>query len=135
MTFHLRHDTESSGAMSFVVVDESGGEIEWVNRFPDVQRVSGKGTLTLRSYGYQMPHFIRWWSRQPGVDVHRLEASQFTESTWIDYVRAQLREQPKPSPENINMRSGMLRRLFRFFFNDDLPHSPYRLHRNYWRRS
>src|SRR5260370_32515294 len=86
MTFHLRHDTESSGAMSFLVVDETGREIEWATRFLDVQRVSGKGTLTLRSYGYQMLHFIRWWSRQPGVDVHRLEASQFTESTLLDYA-------------------------------------------------
>jgi len=135
MTFHLRHNQESSGAMPFQVMDETGREIEWANRFLDIQRVSGKEPLTLRSYGYQLLHFIRWWSRQPGVDVHRLEASQFTESTLIDYVRAQLEEQPKPSPENINMRSSMLRRLFRFFFHDDLPHSPFLIQRRYWRRS
>jgi site-specific recombinase XerD len=135
MTFHLKHAKESAGAMPFLIVDETGREVEWATRFLDVQRVSGKGSLTLRSYGYQLLHFIRWWSRQPGVDAHRLEASQFTESTLIDYVRAQLQEQPKPSPENINARSSMLRRLFRFFFQENMPHSPYLLHRDYWRQS
>src|SRR5258708_399958 len=136
MTFHLRHDQEVRGStLPFRVVDEAGGEIEWANRFLDVQRVRGMQTLTLRSYGYQLLHFIRWWAQQPGVDAHRLEAQQFTESTLIDYVRAQLEEQPKPSPENVNMRSSMLRRVFRFFFYDDLPHSPFLVQRHYWRRS
>jgi len=135
MTFHLRHNQECPGVLPFQVVDDSGREIEWATRFLEVQRVSGKGTLTLRSYGYQVLHFIRWWSQQPGVDVYRLEAAQFTESTLIDYVRAQLEEKPKPAPENINARSTMLRRVFRFFFDEDLPHSPYRLAGSCWRRS
>lgn len=133
MTFHLRHDSEAPG--SFRLVDGNGCPIEWANRFLDLQRVRGIEALTLRSYGYQLLHFIRWWSSQPGVDAHRLEAEQFTESTLIDYVRAQLDERPKPTPENVNMRSSMLRRVFRFFFQDDLPHSPCLLQRSYWRRS
>jgi len=65
----------------------------------------------------------------------RFQAEQFTESTLVDYVRDQLNEQPKPSPENINARSSMLRRLFRFYFQTDMPHSPYLVQRNWYRRS
>jgi site-specific recombinase XerD len=133
LTFQLQQDSQSPG--NFRLVDDSGSPIEWANRFLDMQRVRGLQTLTLRSYGYQLLHFIRWWSLQPGVDVHRLEAEQFTEATLVDYVRAQLDERPKPTPETVNMRSTMLRRMFRFFFREDLPHSPYLLHRQYWRRS
>jgi integrase len=50
-------------------------------------------------------------------------------------VRGQLAEQPRPGPENINCRSGMLRRLFRFYFHDEMPHGPYRLQRTWLRRS
>lgn len=44
-------------------------------------------------------------------------------------------EIPKPSPENINMRSSMLRRLYRFHFQQDMPHAPYLIQRNWYRRS
>lgn len=46
-----------------------------------------------------------------------------------------MNELPKPTNENVNNRSSMLRRLFRFFFQDEMPHSPYALKREYWRRS
>ncbi len=51
----------------------------------------------------------------------------FTESTLIDYVRAQREELPKLSPETIHSRSAMLRRLFRVHFQVDMPLGPYRL--------
>jgi integrase len=62
-------------------------------------------------------------------------AEQFTESTLVDYVRSQLDHIPKLSPEHINMRSMMLRRLFRFHFHQDMPHSPYLIQRTWYRRS
>src|ERR1022692_4875951 len=77
-------------------------------------------------------HFIRWWAKQPDVDVMRLDAQAFTESTLIEYVRAQREELPKLSPETINSRSAMLRRLFRFHFQVEMPHGPYRLQRVWW---
>src|SRR5438270_3757578 len=73
--------------------------------------------------------------RQPGVDVMRLKAEQFTESTLIDYVRDQLNRQPKPTPESVNSRASMLRRLFQFYFQEEMPHGPYRIQRTWWRRS
>jgi site-specific recombinase XerD len=119
----------------FRVVDEQECEVEWINRFLDMQCIRGIAPLTLRSYACILLHFVRWWSRQPGVDVTRFRADQFTESTLVDYVRDQLNEQPKPGPENVNQRSSMLRRLFRFYFDQEMPHGPYRMQRVWFRRS
>src|SRR5882757_4862835 len=84
----------------FRVVDEHERELDWINRFLDVQCLRGIAPLTLRSYAYTLLHFVRWWSRRPGADVTRFTADQFTESTLVDYVRDQLNEQPIPGPEN-----------------------------------
>ena len=62
----------------------------------------------------------------------RLAAGQFNEATLLDYVRSQRQERPAPSPETINGRSSMLRRLFRFHFDMDLPHAPCLVRRQWW---
>jgi integrase/recombinase XerD len=136
MIFHLIRRGEVPASDSpFRVVDEQGRELEWANRFLDRQCLRGIAPLSLRSYAYTLLHFVRWWSRQPGVEVTHFTAGQFSESTLVDYVRDQLQEQPKPGPENVNQRSAMLRRLFRFYFHDEMPHGPYRIQRRWWRRS
>jgi site-specific recombinase XerD len=116
-------------------MDETRRELPWINRFLDSQCVRGLAPLSLRSYANTLLHFARWWSTQPGVDLFDFRAECFTESTLIDYVRAQLDELPRPTPEYINARAGLLRRLFRFHFQQDIPHAPYSLRRNYYRRS
>jgi site-specific recombinase XerD len=136
MTFHTIYDANlPAGQSPFRVVDGQGHELEWIHRFLDAQCVRGLQPLSLRAYANTLLHFVRWWSRQPGVDVTRFTAEQFTESTLVDYVRDQLQEQPKPSPENVNNRSSMVRRLFRFYFHHEMPHAPYLLQRTWWRRS
>ena len=134
MTFHTIPGL-SAAHCPLRIVDEGGHELEWANRFLDAQCVRGLAPLSLRSYTYKVLHFVRWWSRQPGVDVMRFSAGQFTEATLVDYVRDQLNEQPRPAPENINNRSAMLRRLFRFHFHDEMPHAPYLMQRGWYRRS
>ena len=136
MTFRTIQRADLGASSSpFRVVDENHRELPWINRFLDALCVSGTAPLTLRSYANQLLHFVRWWSRQPGVNVVELALKQFTESTLIDYVRDQVNEIPKPSPENINMRSSMLRRLYRFHFQQDMPHAPYLIQRTWYRRS
>ena len=133
MTFRLqRRGDVAPSASPYRVVDETGRELEWANRFLDSQRVRGLRELSLRYYGNLSLHFIRWWAGQPGVDVMRLEARQFTESTLLDYVRSQREERPAPSPETINGRSSMLRRLFRFYFDTEMPHAPCLMRRQWW---
>jgi site-specific recombinase XerD len=130
MRFLLQHRRDvAASASPYRVVEQDRGEIAWVNRYLDMQRVRGLNELSLRYYGHLLVHFIRWWAPQPGVDVMRLDAHSFTESTLIDYVRAQREELPQLSPETINSRSAMLRRLFRFYFQVEMPHGPYRLQR------
>lgn len=136
MIFHaLQRRDVSAGSSPIRLVNEQGREIEWANRFLDVQCVRGLQILSLESYAYTLLHFVRWWSRQPGIDVMQFTAGQFTEATLVDYVRDQLKEQPKPAPENINRRAFMLRRLFRFYFQQDMPHAPYLIQRTWYRRS
>jgi integrase/recombinase XerD len=124
-----RRGDVAASASPYRVVEAGGGEIAWANRFLDMQRVRGLNEFSLRYYGHLLLHFIRWWDGQPGVEVMRMDAPAFTESTLIDYVRAQREELPKRSPETINSRSAMLRRLFRFYFQVEMPHGPYRLQR------
>ena len=115
--------------------DDSGRELEWANEFLDAQGLRNLAELSLRTYANSILRFVRWWSSQPGADVLDFRAGQFTESVLVDYVRAQLDEVPKPTPENINNRSYMLKRLFRFFFQQDMPHAPYLIQRNWYRPS
>ena len=131
MTFRTIRRTDLPGSQSpFRIVDDGGLELEWANKFLDAQCVRGLAELSLRSYANTILHFVRWWSHQPGVDVLDF---RLTESTLVEYVRAQLDELPKPTPENINYRSYMLKRLFRFYFHEDMPHAPYRIQRDWYR--
>jgi len=135
MTFRILCRTDLPASQSpFRIVDEGGCELQWANRFLDVQCVRGLARLSLQAYSCTILHFVRWWSRQPGVDVFEFRADHFTEATLIDYVRDQIDEQPKPTPENINNRAYMLKRLFRFHFQQDMPHAPYLIQRNWYRR-
>ena len=61
----------------FRVVDQDDRELEWINRFLDMQCVRGLAPLSLRAYANNLLHFVRWWSRRPGVDVTRFTADQF----------------------------------------------------------
>ena len=135
MTFRLvRRDDVAPSASPYRLVNETGGEVEWANRFLDRQRVRGVRELSLRYYGNLLLPFIRWWAKQPGVDAMRLEARQFSEATLIDYVRAQRDALSKLSPETINSRSFMLRRVFRFYFEQDMPHAPCLVRGRRWGR-
>jgi site-specific recombinase XerD len=132
MKFRLQHRSDlAASASPYRVVEQDGGEVVWANRFLDAQRVRGLNELSLRVYGHQLLHFIRWWARE-GVDVMQPELPPFTEATLIDYVRYQRDEFPRLTPETINNRSYILRRLFRFYFQVEMPYGPCRLQRP-WR--
>jgi integrase/recombinase XerD len=136
MKFRTVYQEDLAGGLSpFRVVDEQGRELAWLNRFLDAQMLRGLQPLSLRQYAIVLLHFVRWWSGQPDVDVTHFTAEQFTESTLVDYVRSQLAAKPKSNPETINLRSSLLRRLFRFYFHDEMPYGPYRLQRVQLRRS
>ena len=146
MTFHAVQRTDLPASRSpYRIVDESGREVGWANQFLDAQCLHGLAELSLRAYLYSILHFVRWAQRAPpGHPPGHPPASpawmfgtsasdSSPQSTLVDYVRSQVDEIPKPTPEYINNRSALLRRLFRFHFHQDMPHAPYLIQRNWYR--
>jgi site-specific recombinase XerD len=132
MTFRVLQQRGLGNAQSpFRVIDETGREVAWVNRFLDQERVRSVTETTLRSYAHDLLHFLRWW-----VDVNQTDAiteKAVTESTFLDYVRFQTNQQPRPAAASINHRVGVAERaLQREFPQAQLPFVPGFQHR-YWR--
>jgi site-specific recombinase XerD len=73
-------------------------------------------------------HFARWGAERPPL-------SQTTESTLLDYARHQLDQQPKPAPQTINHRLGVLRCLYRFHYGQEIPAGQFHFQRFYQTRS
>ena len=63
MRFRVTQQHGLSNAHSpFRVVEQTGGEVEWINRYLDQERVRGVADSTLRSYAHDLLHFLRWWA-------------------------------------------------------------------------
>jgi hypothetical protein len=67
------------------VVEQSGREVEWINRYLDQERVRGVADSTLRSYAHDLLHFLRWWAAAHKTSSITQQA--LTESTFLDYIR------------------------------------------------
>ena len=98
-----------ASASPYRLVDDQEQEIAWANDFLDAQRIRQLSLRSLRAYGYDLLHFARWWLQDPPRNLIEMD-----ESTLLDYVRHQLNEDPKPTPQTINHRLGVLRCLYRF---------------------
>jgi integrase/recombinase XerD len=115
--FQFLFQAASQGSASpYRLFDGQGREVEWANEFLDLQHIRGLSPRSLRAYGYELLHFARWWAK---ADLGPL--SELNESRLLDYVRYQLDQQPKPTPQTINHRLVVLRRLYRFHYQRDIP--------------
>jgi len=115
--FHvlLRRDLENA-CSPFRVVQSNGREVEWVNRLLDQQRVRGVAETTLRSYAYDLLHFLRWWVQ--GEHSTAITEKALTEVTLLDYIRFQTNQQPPPAAASINRRVGIAERALQLAFPD-----------------
>lgn len=117
MRFRVAQQHTLSNAYSpFRVVEQSGREVAWVNRYLDQERVRGVADSTLRSYAHDLLHFLRWWA-----SVHKTSAitqPALTESTFLDYIRFQVSQNPPPAAASINRRVGTAERAMRREFPD-----------------
>ena len=133
MKFHviLRRDLENARS-PFRVVQHNGCEVEWVNVLLDQQRIRGVAETTLRSYAYDLLHFLRWWAKVKHSTAATDKA--LTESTLLDYIRFQtnflnstgdelryrivpnLNQQPPPAAASINRRVGIAERALQLAF-------------------
>jgi site-specific recombinase XerD len=116
-----------------VVVQATGREIDWVNRYLDYETVRRLADHTLQSYANELLYFLRWWE-----SVHHTEtlaADKLTESTLLDYVRFLSGQQPPLSGSTINTRVAIVDKALRHLF-PDTPHpiAP-GFQRTYWQRA
>ncbi len=102
-------------ASPYRLMDEQQAEIAWANAFLDAQLLRQLSPQSLRAYAYDLLDFARWLQDQPQA------LSEITESSLLDYVRHQVDRQPKPTPQTINHRLDVVRRLYRFHYGDELP--------------
>lgn len=121
MTTNFRlvcRDSVAAGRSPYRILDRQGREIAWLNDFLDAQHIRNLSPRSLRSYGYDLINFARWWRRRkPSL------LSQLTESRLLDYVRHQLQSKPKPTPQTVNHRLAVVRSLYRFHYGRQIPRS------------
>jgi len=103
--FVVYQPTVSASTSPYRVRGDQGAEPDWANAFLDGQRLRQLSLRSLRIYAYDLLNFARWFAPQ-----HR-PLAEITESTLVDYVRHQLEQNPKPSPQTVNHRLGTVQLL------------------------
>lgn len=119
----------AASASPYRLLDEQGREVAWANAFLDAQRVRQLSLRSLRAYAFDLLHFARWLQQaaQPLPEI--------TESTLLDYVRNQLDREPKPAPQSVNHRLGVVHCLYRFHYGCEIPAGQSHFQRAYTTRS
>jgi integrase len=116
-----------------IVEQTTGREVNWVNRYLDLECLRRLAPLTVRSYAYILLHFLRWWESLHHTGTVTLDA--ITDSTLLDYVRFQSSQQPPCSGSTINQRVNVVDRALRCAFPDAPQQIAPPLQMNYWRRA
>jgi integrase/recombinase XerD len=106
----------SNAHSPFRVVQQTGREVDWVNRYLDQERVRGVAESTLRSYAHDLLHFLRWWAA--AYKTTAITKQALTESTFLDYIRFQVDQNPPPAAQSVNRRVGTAERAMRCEFPD-----------------
>lgn len=134
MKFRVIQQPGLSNARSpFRVIQETGREVDWINRFLDQQRVRGVADSSLRSYAHDLLHFIRWWSA-----AHKTSAitqQDLSETTFLGYIRFQADQNLAPAAQSVNRRVGTVERAMRCEFPDAAPLFAPGFQTWYWRHS
>lgn len=118
-----------ASASPYRLRNENGQELEWANGFLDAQRLRQLSLRSVRIYAYDLLNFARWLEPQHRPLIH------ITESTLVDYVRHQLEQQPKPTPQTVNHRLGTVRCCYRFHTGQEIPAGKVHFQRRYTKRS
>jgi site-specific recombinase XerD len=100
--------------------DEHGREVVWANAFLDAKHLLQRSARSLRAYAFGLLHFARW--AQPAADAQLpRQLVELNDSILRDYLRFQLEQQPRPSPQTINHRLDLLSALYRLHFAREVP--------------
>jgi len=107
-------------ASPYRLLDEHGREVVWANAFLDAKHLLQRSPRSLRTYAFDLLHFARW--AQPAAPAQPpRQLVDLNESILRDYLRFQLDQQPCPAPPTINHRLDLLRVLYRFHFEREVP--------------
>jgi site-specific recombinase XerD len=115
------------------VTEQSGREVEWINRYLDQQRVRGVADSSLRSYAHDLLHFLRWWAAEHKTST--ITKQSLSESTLLDYIRFQVNQNPAPAAESVNRRVGTTERAMRCEFPEAAHLFAPGFQHWYWRQS
>jgi len=118
-----------ASASPYRVCDEKREEVQWANAFLDAQRLRQLSLRSLRIYAYDLLDFARWF------ELRHRPLTEITEFTLVEYVRHQLEQEPKPSPQTVNHRLGAVRCCYRFHTGQEIPAGTVHFQRRYTRRS
>lgn len=118
-----------ASASQYRLQDEKRQELEWANAFLDGQCLRQLSLRSLRAYAYDLLNFARWFMPQGK------KLTDMTESTLVDYVRHQLDQIPKPAPQTVNHRLGVVRCCYRFHTGRSMPPGKVHFQRVYRTRS
>ena len=127
MKFCMIHRQTSHNTQSpFRVVEHTTErEVAWINRYLDREYVRRLANTTLRTYAYNLLHFVRWWeSVHHTADIRK---GNLTESTLLEYVRFQSSQQPRPSSSLINDRVAVADRAI----HNEFPEAPCQMARGF----
>ena len=125
----IHQPSVAASASPYRLLDEQGREVAWANSFLDAQRVRQLSLRSLRAYAFDLLHFARW------LQQAALPLPEITESALLDYVRNQLDREPKPAPQSVNHRLGVVHCLYRFHYGCEIPAGQSHFQRAYTTRS
>ena len=128
--FLVHRPTVLASVSPYRLLDEHGQEVDWANAFLDGQCIRQLSLRSLRAYAYDLLHFARWWSER----LLPQPLSEITESTLLDYVRYQLDQEPKPTPQTVNHRLCVVHCLYRFHYGREVPAGQSHFQRTYTKR-
>jgi len=123
----------SNAHSPFRVLEQTNGEVDWINRYLDQERVRGVADSSLRSYAHDLLHFVRWWAAAHKTAVINQQA--LSESTFLDYIRFQVNQNPPPAAASINRRTGTVERAMRREFPEAAHLFAPGFQNWYWRQS
>jgi integrase len=135
MTFRVNRQSSDNPARCpyRVVVQATGREIDWINRYLDYETVRRLADHTLQSYANELLYFLRWWESVHDTDAITKDA--LTESTLLDYLRFLSGQQPPLSGSTINQRVAIVDRALRIVFPDAPGQIAPGFQQTYWQRA
>jgi integrase len=135
MTFRVLHQPSPNPARSpyRVIVRTTGREIGWINQYLHYEKLRRLADATLKSYAWELLHFLRWWESVHHTDA--IEPAALSESTLLNYVRFQS-SQPRPlNGSTINQRVAIVERALRTVFPDAPAQIAPGFQHTYWQRA